>query len=226
VRYRAEGVIGPTPSTGEFAEPLEHAGDRRPVRARAAAAVPETAEELTSPESLIGTAGPAPLTVARDHTQIEVPAARRRWISKVAIDLSAQTIQYEWSDKKPGGSGPISSGRGTPCTTGEPCANQDNENCTPTGRFNPLFRGGAGYTSTKGDHMSWYVDLGTGRGIGTHNAQPVRGVPASHGCIRVHDAMARRINQNVITTTLVATSGKAPTAAWRDRTCPAPRRRR
>ncbi len=113
--------------------------------------------------------------MARDHTHIEVPAARRRWISTVTIDLSAQTIHYAWNDKKPGGSSSISSGRGRPCTTDDPCANQDNENCTPTGNFTPDFLGGAGYTSSKGDHMSWYVDLVTDRGIGIHNAQPVRG---------------------------------------------------
>ncbi|MEO6090568.1 MAG: L,D-transpeptidase [Umezawaea sp.] len=168
-----------------------------------------------------------PLVVARDRAQNPVPPKRKkRWISTITIDLTAQTIRFEWNDKTKGGSSSISSGRGKPCTVSDPCADQDNENCTPTGDFNPAFLGGSGYTSTKGDHMSWYVDLGTGRGIGIHNSQPVLGKPASHGCIRVPASMARTINKNVIQTTVVAISGKAATTSWQDKTCPKPRPRK
>ena len=191
--------------------------------------VPESPDELTSDESLVedGAADvrTVALTVSRDRELDPAPQTRRRWISRIAINLAQQTIQYEWSDGAPGGSSSISSGRGRPCTATDPCADQGHRNCTPTGTFHPAFLGGRDYTNSHGDAMAWYVDLGTGRGIGIHNSQLVLGRPASHGCIRVPMAVARIINQNVIRRTNVAISGKAATAPWRDRTCP-PRSRR
>lgn len=189
--------------------------------------VPESPDELTSPESLIADDGSAggpgvSLTVARDRDRDRVPTSRRRWINRITIDLAGQTIRYEWSDGTPGGASSISSGRGRPCTANDPCANQNNRNCTPTGTFHPAFLGGPGYTNSEGDAMTWYVDLGTGRGIGIHDSQPVLGRPASHGCVRVPMNIARTINQNVIRRTEVVISGKAATAPWRNRTCPAP----
>jgi len=189
--------------------------------------VPESPDELTSPESLIADDGSAggpgvSLTVARDRDRDRVPTSRRRWINRITIDLAGQTIRYEWSDGTPGGASSISSGRGRPCTANGPCANQNNRNCTPTWTFHPAFLGGPGYTNSEGDAMAWYVDLGTGRGIGIHDSQPVLGRPASHGCVRVPMSIARTINQNVIRRTEVVISGKAATAPWRNRTCPAP----
>jgi lipoprotein-anchoring transpeptidase ErfK/SrfK len=68
--------------------------------------------------------------------------------------------------------------------------------------------------------MSWYVEFVEGRGIGIHDSQPVPGVPASHGCVRVgnsaaDDAFAKKINKNVIPgTTTVTVHGKAATKPW------------
>jgi hypothetical protein len=74
--------------------------------------------------------------------------------------------------------------------------------------------------------MSWYVDLGitdrkgNSRGIGIHDSQPVKGVPASHGCVRVPPAIAETINKNVIKSTSIDISGKAATKPWTDKSCP------
>jgi hypothetical protein len=218
-----------TPDTepvGELDEgPYVHDGDTPP--GGSVQPVPETPDELTSAESVIGdedssSDGTASLMVSRDRARDPAPASRRRWISRILIDLSAQTIRFEWSNGAPGASSSISSGRGRPCTASDPCANQNNRNCTPTGTFHPTFLGGPSYTNSEGDAMAWYVDLGTGRGIGIHDSQPVLGRPASHGCIRVPMGIARTINQNVIRATAVNISGKAQTVPWRDRTCPAP----
>jgi lipoprotein-anchoring transpeptidase ErfK/SrfK len=155
-----------------------------------------------------------------------VPAKLTRWITTIEIDLTAQTIKVNWSDRSKPQTTSISSGRGRPCTSADPCADQRSENCTPTGSFSPKFRGDSTFHNTHGDPMSWYVDLGitdskgNGRGIGIHDSQPVKGVPASHGCVRVPSAIAETINKNVIKSTSIDISGKAATKRWTDKSCP------
>ncbi|MFJ5551218.1 L,D-transpeptidase [Streptomyces sp. NPDC093225] len=219
----AEEAAGTAAAVGEVdEESFAHDGDTPP--GGPILPVPESPDELTSPESLLADDGSerrpgVSLIVARDRAHESAPTSRRRWIVRIAIDLAGQTISYEWSDGAPGGRSSISSGRGRPCTANDPCANQNNRNCTPTGTFHPDFLGGSEYTNSEGDAMAWYVDLGTGRGVGIHDSQPVLGRPASHGCVRVPMSMARIINQNVIRRTEIVISGKAATIPWRDRTC-------
>lgn len=163
----------------------------------------------------------------RDHQG--VPTEARRWITKIDVSLGRQSIRLTWSDGAAGKTDKISSGRGQPCTTGDPCPTGAELNCTPTGTFHPQFRGDAGYVNGKGDRMSYYVDLGVrnaqgDRGIGIHNSQLVTGSPRSHGCIRVADSTAKLINENVITSTVVEIGGKAPTGPHADETCPPARK--
>ncbi|MET8134340.1 DUF4157 domain-containing protein [Streptomyces sp. NPDC005251] len=186
--------------------------------------VPDSPDELVSPEPLTAEGGSTAgqrtsLPAAHDRHHDPVPSTRNPWISRIAIDLTSQTIRYEWNNGSPGRGSSISSGRGQPCTVHDPCADQNNLNCTPTGTFSPAFLGGPGYTNSKGDAMAWYVDIGTGRGIGIHDSQPVLGRPASHGCVRVPMDVAQTINQHVIRRTTIVISGKAATVPWRDRTC-------
>ncbi|HST48842.1 eCIS core domain-containing protein [Jatrophihabitans sp.] len=164
-----------------------------------------------------------------NRTQLPIPASARRWITRIDIRLAVpQSITVHWSDRSPDQSASASSGRGRPCTSSPPCPGNNGLNCTPSGTFHPTFRGDANYVNGHGDHMSYYVDLGVqdaqgnDRGIGIHDSQPVTGRPASHGCIRVPQWMARLVNGNVIRTTDVIISGVAPAVAYRDSSCPAP----
>jgi Domain of unknown function (DUF4157)/L,D-transpeptidase catalytic domain len=168
-----------------------------------------------------------------NRTRRPIPETRTgAWIESIEIDLEQQVIFLHWSDRRPVQEAPISSGRGRPCTPGDPCADQNSTNCTPTGHFWPTFRGDGQYHNAAGAHMSWYVDLGVrdargrDRGIGIHDSQPVTGRPASHGCVRVEEPIARTINENVTTGTLVHIHGQAPTVPWRNGSCPRPRRGR
>ncbi len=225
----AAALVGESADTAEAAgeadrEDSVHDGDTPPggpVRP-----VPESPDELVSPGLLVADGGSTAgqdtaVPTARDRHRDPVPSTRKPWISRIAIDLTSQTIRYEWGNGSPGGGSSISSGRGQPCTAHDPCANQNNLNCTPTGTFSPAFLGGPGYTNADGDAMAWYVDLGTGRGIGIHDSQPVLGRPASHGCVRLPMNIASAINQHVIRRTTIVISGKAATVLWRNRTCKA-----
>lgn len=140
-------------------------------------------------------------------------------ITQIDIDLAAQKLTLIWSDNTKE-SHNISSGRGRPNTPDDPCKTQKELNCTPTGDFKVGFLGNADTKNSTGDAMSWYTGFVDSRGIGIHDSQPVPGVPASHGCVRVgnskaDDEFAKKINKNVIPgTTVVHVFGKAPTKPW------------
>jgi lipoprotein-anchoring transpeptidase ErfK/SrfK len=146
------------------------------------------------------------------------PASRRgRWISRIEINLSSQRLTIVWSDGQRGGPYTLSSGRGCPNTRGNPCAspNRRDSYCTPTGAFSVQGLGGASYRNRFGDAMSWFVVFNTTRGIGIHDSQPVTGRPASHGCVRIGEAVARQIHQNVTSRTDIVVTGIAPARPWR-----------
>jgi hypothetical protein len=149
------------------------------------------------------------------------PAAPPKKTTRIDVDLSSQTLTITWSDGTQSKPVAISSGRGLPNTKDDPCAdpNLEDSNCTPSGTFTPGIKGGRDFKNKKGDSMSWYVQLegpgATNRGIGIHDAQPVTGAPASHGCVRVDDATARTINKSITKDTVIAIGGKAPTKSWR-----------
>lgn len=217
------GTILPVPETPERLEEFQAADGAT------SAALTEDASESVE-ESAAPLAGD--VTLQRQAKKgkpkpptFPVPATLNRFIATIEIDLTAQTIKINWSDGATK-TEDISSGRGRPCTHDDPCADQNNVNCTPVGTFSPQFRGDATFHNGKGDPMSWYVDLGVkddqgnSRGIGIHDSQKVTGAPASHGCVRVPAGIAETINKNVIKSTSIVISGKAATKAWRDKTCP------
>jgi hypothetical protein len=149
------------------------------------------------------------------------PPKPPRKITKVNVDLAAQTATLEWSDGTTEGPHKIASGRGLPNTKDDPCKTQTEENCTPAGDFTVGRLGDKNTENKKHDRMSWYVGFVDSRGIGIHNSQPVHGVPESHGCVRVgdsaaDDAYAKKINQNVMPgKTVVHVFGKALTKPWK-----------
>lgn len=150
---------------------------------------------------------------------LPAPAKRKGLaVTRVQVDLKSQTMTVEYDDDTTETTR-ISSGRGAPGTKGDPCANQGNTNCTPAGSFTVkgLASAGPNHKNRQGDAMPFYVDLITARGIGIHGGQPVLGVPASHGCIRVPTPVAKRLWERVVSTTVVQITGKAPTKAWRPR---------
>jgi hypothetical protein len=148
------------------------------------------------------------------------PAPSRK-ISTIVVDQAAQSMTITWSDGK-SETHPVSTGKGLPNTSDDPCKTQTEKNCTPNVTDVDIgTMGDAGTVNEHGDHMSWYVGFVDERGIGIHNSQPVPGAPASHGCVRVGDgaagdALAKKINQNVVKgTTKITVKGKAPTHPWK-----------
>ncbi len=193
------GPVLPVPATPD-----------QPAASPSELAVPESA-----PDEL---AGGAPQQ-KKDRTHLPVPAPSKSvpWITSVDIDLAQQALVVKWSDHRATSAADkcqISSGGGRHKTKTDPCLDQRSPHCTPEGTFSPAFRGDVNYVNKDGQHMSWYVDLGTGRGIGIHDAQPVTGRPVSHGCVRVPAAMAEMINEHVTTQTVIHIQGKAPTRPW------------
>lgn len=163
----------------------------------------------------------APQGPANANTPASTHSAAPKKIVRIDVDQAAQMMTLFWSDGTKEGPRHVSTGRGKPNTQKDPCDTQKEENCTPNGTFGICTLGNASTKNKHGDKMSWYVGLDCARGIGIHNSQPVPGVPASHGCVRVgntaaDDAFAKRINNNVVPgKTVINISGKAPTKPWK-----------
>jgi hypothetical protein len=138
-------------------------------------------------------------------------------ITRIDVDLGAQKLTITWSDGSQPITRTISSGKGLPDTSDDPCKTQKETNCTPVGdEFKITSKGDENTKNTHGDHMSWYVGIDDTRGIGIHDSQPVTGKPASHGCIRIDEATAKLINKNIVKgSTEVHISGKAETKPWK-----------
>jgi len=153
----------------------------------------------------------------------DIPAtAQPWWIMRIDIDLTTQTLTLVRSDDLEFRPVRISSGKGQPNTSGDPCVRPeiDGSLCTPPGTYTADARGGEGYVNGKGDRMSWYVQFLPARGIGIHDSQPVTGAPASHGCVRVDPGPARLINEHVARATVIDVHGKAPTKPWKKKRRP------
>ncbi|GGO94435.1 eCIS core domain-containing protein [Wenjunlia tyrosinilytica] len=195
-----------------------HDGDM-PTSGPPAPELGETA--LLEPELRLETAPGEPPQSPPARKAPAPPPASARWITKIDIDLTSQEMTLTWSDGAAEGPRAISSGKGLPNTTEDPCKTQKEQNCTPTGSFVVGSKGGEGHKNQKGDAMAWYVEFVAGRGIGIHNSQPViKGRPLSHGCVRVGASAAdkeyaKRVNQNSRTgKTIIVVGGKAPTVPW------------
>lgn len=143
-------------------------------------------------------------------------------IKKIVVDLTTQKITIQFSDPKIKDKiSTVSTGKGLKKgwkggnTKTDRCASPGTEDsqCTPTGNFKAGTKGGANYKNSKGDKMSWYVEItGSGadnRGIGFHDSQVVNGTPLSHGCIRVKSGIDKLINKGITSTTKIEIKGKA-----------------
>jgi lipoprotein-anchoring transpeptidase ErfK/SrfK len=161
----------------------------------------------------------------------DVPRGRSgRHITDIVINLTRQRLTITWSDGATE-SERISTGKGCPNTSGNPCARSSSDYCTTTGNFHPEALGGAGYVNSFGDAMPFAMFFDAGRGIAIHQGRGL-GAPRSHGCVRTTRAMARKIHNNVIRSTDISVTGRAPTTAWTTRNmrtwsgCPSPPARR
>jgi hypothetical protein len=153
--------------------------------------------------------------------------APQKTIVSIDVDQVAQMMTVTWSDGTTEKHA-VSTGKGRPNTSDDPCKTQTEQNCTPNGSFKVGSRGDGDTKNSHGDAMAWYVGFVDNRGIGIHDSQPVPGVPASHGCVRVgnssaDDAFAKKINKGVVPgATTINVSGKAPTKPW-SKPVPAPK---
>lgn len=148
--------------------------------------------------------------------------AVHQWIKQIDVDLSSQEMTLTWSNGVSEGPYLISSGKGRPNTSDDPCKTQEEKNCTPARSFTVSSKGDKNTKNSHGDRMSWYVGFVDDRGIGIHDSQRVsKGTPLSHGCVRTGDtpagdALARKVNENSrIGKTVVVITGKAPTKPWK-----------
>lgn len=193
-------------------------------RAESAGDIGEEAIVAYAPEFVALQAKPAagakqrPTAPERNREQTRIPRTIEGWwITEITVDLTTQKLTYVRSDGRKSKPITISSGKGRPNTTGDPCAHPgaNGSLCTPTGTFSPDVKGDGGYTNSRGDHMSWYVQFHAPRGIGIHDSQKVTGRPASHGCVRIDPINAELINKHVVRSTTITVSGKAPTKPWK-----------
>lgn len=190
-------------------------------------------EETETDSADTGTIQTKSIFVRRQASpRTDVPRRRSgRHISSIVISLTRQRLTITWSDGATEGER-ISTGRGCPNTSGNPCARSSNDYCTTTGNdYHPQALGGAGYVNSFGDAMPFAMFFDTGRGIAIHQGGSL-GTPRSHGCVRTTRAMARTIHNNVIRSTDISVTGRAPTSAWTTRRmrtwsgCPSPPARR
>jgi hypothetical protein len=156
----------------------------------------------------------APAGKPKSSAKKAPPKAKPRLITEIDVDLGAQKLTLRWNDGA-SESHRVSTGRGCPNTTGNPCPGRY---CTPTGDWTAGDTYGADKTNSDGDAIAWFVRVVGG--IGIHNSQFADGTPRSHGCIRVGDRepedmdFAKKINKHVTTSTKIHVSGTAPTKPW------------
>jgi pyrrolidone-carboxylate peptidase len=122
-----------------------------------------------------------------------------KWIERVVVEQETpQSVTLFWSDQSVEAD-TCSTGKGhccvdpaTPevvgCSVQE--SQRDGSNCTP-------ITGGAGYPVAHRDldhrGISFWTEFVPGRAIALHTYTPVDGTPLSHGCVRLHQAMAKKI---------------------------------
>jgi hypothetical protein len=137
-------------------------------------------------------------------------------ITEIDVDLGAQELTLTWSDGA-SENHVVSTGKGCPNTTGNPCPTGKEAYCTPTGDFTAGWKGDERTKNSHGDKLAWFVRVVGG--IGIHDSWLADGTPQSHGCIRVgkkaaDEAFAKRINEHVTRQTKVHISGTAPATPW------------
>lgn len=137
----------------------------------------------------------------RSRVVQRTPTTRRpaRYITDVYVDQAAtpQTVRWKWSDTgMDTTSATCSTGKGHCCCedAGTPaCSEADtrvvDSNYTPVGDFR--------VARLRSDTWPWWTEFVSHRGIALHQYPRVDGTPLSHGCVRMKDADARRIYENV-----------------------------
>jgi hypothetical protein len=126
-----------------------------------------------------------------------------KWIDKVIVNQEMpQTVTLHWSD---GGtdSDQCSSGKGHCCVddknpSGVACtaagSQRDGSNCTPITQ-----RMGFQVKNRVLDHkgINFWTEFVPDRAIALHEYSPIDGTPLSHGCVRLHTDIAKKLFSNV-----------------------------
>jgi hypothetical protein len=126
-----------------------------------------------------------------------------KWIDKVIVNQEApQSVTLHWSD---GGteSDQCSAGKGHCCVDDKnpsgvaatiAGSQRDGSNCTPITQ-----RMGFPVKNRVLDHkgINFWTEFVPARAIALHEYAPIDGTPLSHGCVRLHTDMAKKIFSNV-----------------------------
>jgi hypothetical protein len=122
-----------------------------------------------------------------------------RWIERVVVQQETpQTVTIHWSDGSQE-SDTCSTGKGHCCVDpanpdGVACtverSQADGTNCTPITRRNGYL---VKHRDLDHNGVLWWTEFVPSRGIALHEYTPVDGTPLSHGCVRLHHAMAVKI---------------------------------
>lgn len=126
-----------------------------------------------------------------------------KWIDKVIVNQETpQSVTLHWSD---GGteSDQCSAGKGHCCVddknpSGVACttagSQSDGSNCTPITQ-----RMGFPVKNRVLDHkgINFWTEFVPARAIALHEYAPIDGTPLSHGCVRLHTDMAKKLFSNV-----------------------------
>ncbi len=123
-----------------------------------------------------------------------------KWIKTVTVnqDSKSETVNLDWSDGSTD-SDQCSSGKGHCCVdasnaTGVTCtvagSQTDGSNCTPI-----TTRNGYPVANRVLDHsgINFWTEFVPDRAIALHEYSPIDGTPLSHGCVRLHTEMAKKI---------------------------------
>jgi hypothetical protein len=122
-----------------------------------------------------------------------------KWIKTVTVNQEgSQTVNIEWSDRGTD-SDQCSAGKGHCCVdssnaTGVACtagaSQTDGSNCTPITQ-----RAGYPVQNRVLDHggINFWTEFVPDRAIALHEYRPIDGTPLSHGCVRLHTDMAKKV---------------------------------
>ncbi len=179
------------------------------------------AEGETGGLAVTGNAG-SPMLMRKWETDAAAckPEPKDKTITSIQVEQEQpQSVTVFWSDGSID-SGECSTGKGLCCvppgTDGVACSTAGsrvlNSHCTPitesAGRtIAQHLRTGAG--------NNFWTEFDDGRDIALHQFSPVDGTPLSHGCVRMHEPMARKIWCGVTPQTRVHVRGFArPSCDW------------
>jgi hypothetical protein len=157
----------------------------------------EHAAERAAQGGVVASPAPGVARVQRRGRRRGTPTPRPPTITTVDVDQSTpQRVSITWSDGRTE-SDTCSTGKGHCCldesaAEGAACSEAGSRaggsNCTPVGSFVVTTK----IPVTAGGVRLW-TQFHDSRSIALHEYRPVDGTPLSHGCVRLNEAMARRI---------------------------------